>query len=995
MSKVMAYWRRKREPTLATGNEPPDTDYRNRFPLAFYRAGYHRTISCENPHWGWNVDAAIALGVVSKLIGLGIKGWQALDDRDFDKDDVEALRALLDTGASFSAMHKSADPSAGALHLALVTRAFGRAVGRHQMLHGTVTLTEGLRRRVNRAEREREREIALRIKFAVLHLHELGNDPVAEVERISALIGDPIGTPYYRALWEAFSDPRLVIEDAGETPPLVMSETARREFERYFLVAYLESLAGVGPLIDRYLVGLARYRVVLVRDLLLRELATWRGRHVFGNVPRERWDDEEAIQFLPLERLYVEPTGTLERDDRRETSEQLLAAIERLAASRDPRIVVVMADFGTGKSLSARMLACRLAERYLTSSARSFDTPLPIYVRCALDFPSDTVDPETTVRRAWKRQADSIGVSVDEQDDSFAWPSPGQRVVCMLDGLDEVTLGERPLQALLEKLRGKTTRNHRFVIFSRPGALRAEQKFSANIAIVRIQPFSEDQIEEWLKRWNALHSDHQPIGLQDLAHRGLEVIAQTPILLFMIAFTWDKKTTRTYAQSTAAIYEDFLYQVAYGKARVDPERHGPVADASNSLLTALNDAHVLPPGALPADAMLWLMGRVAWEAHMLEQRPTPQALTRRDLENLLCDGEAPIPREASDAICIGVILALQADLRGANHTILFGHKSFREFLVGRHWATSLRRLTGSSYSGDPGVTMLLMGGRLLDHQHNAFDYLMQLINADKDIDSVSPLGWFEAERKQLVRWAQTTFSDERQEFGERARPSKRVNAVLRYDRRAELREAALAIGSMTRGSTGMEANDPLALRSMLAWFWLMGETAIVIAPHGKLAKVNLIGAALPQADLHSANLECANLRGTDLSRGNLVSAKLVEADLSRADLSRANLKGADLCRANLSWAILSGANLIEADLSGAALVGTNLIEANLIEADLIGANLSAANLSAANLCQANLTGANLVGANFIGAKFDQHTVWPSGFDAVVATVGASGSADVT
>ena len=45
----------------------------------------------------------VGIGVLSKLIGLGIKGWSALDDRDFNKDDVEALRTLLDTGASIAA----------------------------------------------------------------------------------------------------------------------------------------------------------------------------------------------------------------------------------------------------------------------------------------------------------------------------------------------------------------------------------------------------------------------------------------------------------------------------------------------------------------------------------------------------------------------------------------------------------------------------------------------------------------------------------------------------------------------------------------------------------------------------------------------------------------------------------------------------------------------------------------------------------------------------
>src|SRR5262245_17225521 len=114
------------------------------------------------------MDPAIGIGVVAKLIGLGIKGWQALEHRDFDKDDVEALRAFLDTGASLWGMRKAGVDRGAAMHIALIARAFGRAVGRHQMFHGKVTLAGGLRRWMNRNERQREREIQLRVKIAML-----------------------------------------------------------------------------------------------------------------------------------------------------------------------------------------------------------------------------------------------------------------------------------------------------------------------------------------------------------------------------------------------------------------------------------------------------------------------------------------------------------------------------------------------------------------------------------------------------------------------------------------------------------------------------------------------------------------------------------------------------------------------------------------------------------------------------------------------------------
>lgn len=981
------------------------------------------------------MDPATVGGIaaISKLIGLGIKGWSALDDRDFDKNDVEALRALMDAGAAESAKRKAAGSTAAALHLALVARAFGRAVGRHQEFHGKLLLSGGLQRWINRADRERQAEIEERVKLAALKVKQLGNDPRGEVEQIAALTEGPLATPYYRELWRVFSDPKLTIAEAGEEPPLVMSPTARREFERYFLLAYLTGLSGpAGRGIEEYLGGLRQYRGALVRDLLVENLATWGGGHVFGSVPRERWTEDDGVPFMPLEEVYVEPSGAIDHEGKQdEEREPLLALIERLVAPSAPaKVIVVAADFGSGKSLSARMLARRWAEQLVTSPARSLELPLPIHARCAEDFPSEKVDLELTVRRAWKRQASSFGYALSDEDDAFAWPSPEQRVVGLLDGLDEVALGEQHLKTLFQRLGGRTTRNHRFVIFSRPGALPSRRELGDDVVVVRVKPFDADQIQRWLGGWNRLRPEHPPIALHDLKERGLEALTETPILLFMVAFTWSKHATRAEPPSLAEIYEHFFYQVAAGKADADRERHGPIAAASEQLLAALQTAKVLDESAGPPDAMLWLMGRVAWEAHVLEQRHPPQILTKRHIDNLLQDGELPLPAGAADAIRTGLILALQADLHGANHTILFGHQSFREFLVGRYWALLLQRMARGGGRSDR-VTAPLLGGRLLGDSDKSFDFLMELVNTTvAPPRSASPLSWSDPDRDALVRWAQDTFEDERQEFGERARPHHRAEPLLRNDRRAELREAALAIGSLTRGSPGLRARGSLTLRSMLAWFWMQSTNAIVIAPKARLRGaflrgVDLSGAKLAEADLFEADLAAAKLfradlsnaelRGADLTEANLLTAKLSEAHLDHADLSGANLYDAAASRcylggANLSGADLSCAHLIGADLTGAQLLAATLDWASLASADLRAASLQraslqytdleGANLQNADLREANLIGANLCGANLTGARldrsilrenlrgtedhhelrFDEETVWPDGFD---------------
>lgn len=942
------------------------------------------------------------IALVAKLISLGMKSWQALEHRELDKDDVEALRALFETGAAVFGMRKAPVVRGALLQVASIARAFGRAVGRHQTYHGKVALTSGLRRWLNHSEREREREISLRVKFALASQRppELGNDPTGEISSIDSLIGDPLGTPYYRALWQSFSDPRLTIADAGESPPLEMSTTARRECERYFLLAYLEALA---PLRENdlatYLTGIGRYRAKLIQDLLLTDLAAWGGRHVFGNVPRGRWVDNEAIPFIPLEEIYVEPSGVVVHNRQVQGSaEPLLALIKRLTAvDAEARVVIVTADFGSGKSLSARMLACRWAEDRLSSRAVSLDLVLPIYVRCAEDFPNDALDLEMTVRRAWKRQAEEVGHSMAVDDDSFAWPPRDQRAVYLLDGLDEVTLGEQHLKTLFQNLSGKSTRGHRFVVFSRPGALPAERDLGTKVASVHVLPFTRVQIEQWLARWNGLRSDDPPIGMEDFAHRELAAIVQTPILLFMVAFTWAQEMTTSWPPVIAEIYERFFQQIAGGKAGVDLERHPPIDDASGKLLAALRNARVLDASAKNADAMLWLLGRVAWEAHMLEQLNPPEVLTRLHVDNLLRNsGEVSLQADSLDAIRVGLVLTLQADLQGANHAILFGHRSFREFLVGRHWAVTLRRSV-CSRRGATWDSLPLLGGRLLGSGDKSFAYLMQIINANggNSVRTAEPMGWSNEERERLVEWAQQTVEDERQDFGEPARPRTRADTALRNDLRAALREAALAIGSMTRGTARMRMGDPISLRSMLARFWLTGEQAIVVARRvnlvgADLCEANLQGSDLSEADLSGANLRRANLRRANLRRANVSESDLSEAALHNADLTAAVFTRVDLSAANLPAAQLSGGSFVGADFSEANLCRANLRRADLTEARFIGANLSQTDLGEATLSRAILAyadlrgallaGADLSGADLTGVKYGPTTRWPIGFD---------------
>jgi len=189
----------------------------------------------------------------------------------------------------------------------------------------------------------------------------------------------------------------------------------------------------------------------------------------------------------------------------------------------------------------------------------------------------------------------------------------------------------------------------------------------------------------------------------------------------------------------------------------------------------------------------------------------------------------------------------------------------------------------------------------------------------------------------------------------------------------------------------------------------------------RLEGADLKGVQLDGANLQDARLGGADLRGAGLSAANLRRATLVEADLQGARLGGAVLHRARLASANLQEARLAGANLREARLDNAGLQGAQLVgadlqdarleRANLHHATLVSANLQGAILSAANLQGARLDGSDLQGATLIdadlqgailrganlrdarlfgvdlrGAQVDETTIWPEGFNSIIAGV---------
>ncbi|MDI1483192.1 pentapeptide repeat-containing protein [Polyangium sp. y55x31] len=920
------------------------------------------------------------LATLGKVFAAGALSYLGEAKQGFDETDVSAISAVLEALGSVHGLTTAKKPTRmTAVHTALVLQAFGMAFAEHWA--GDERMAPGLKEKswVHRVLRSgdqaaREKEIQTRLKVALgWLLPEFEKHAAAErLSAMHALHPDPMATPIYQALYTAFADERF--EGSEGTALLDMRrEGARLQFEGAFQMAYAELLVTTaGQELGRFLLAVDEDRPRQLRRRLMEDWSISDRRHVFGTTT-------PGVPMMPLGFMYVEPDGLWGQ-----MRKPLRGLIGDLLGTH--RIVLVRGDFGMGKSLTARMLAKGWAEQYMRAVDKtSTELVLPVFIKCARDFQRQSF--EATVREALRNQAEGIGISLRRSDEALAMPPDTMRVVYLVDGLDEVALSHMEVEQLFRELKGAT--RHRVVVFSRKGALPAEEKLKG-IPVIDVQPFREnDQIGAWLDRWNRI-SGREPIAVEELKKAKLLELATTPILLFMIAITWNSTRIELGETSQVAIYEHFFQQIAAGKCKHDRDRHPRVAEASEKLREKLRERGYIGRNASLEEAMLLLMSRIAWEHRRREARD--EYLDLQDVNNLLRDAlDLRGDPQAQEMIRMGALLVLQADLRDQNHTILFGHKSFREFLTARWWADRLGAIIQErEESRQKTLERDLYGAILLQEDDRSFEFLMAILNG---------VQWKEKERKKIGGWAERAFLDERPGFDkdEEAR-------LWRDDQRVRLRHAALAIRCSLNGLKPLKAKTS-PMRSMLGWFWSHGTWVRLYAPGISAEGMSLPRADLAGADLRSANLKHARLSHTDLleanlSGANLCGAILAHANLSMADLSRADLSGAELDEADLGDAILSEAdlseadlsyaNLIEADLRGAKLRWTifsgadlrdaDLSEADLSEADLSGADLSGADLSGAKLIDADFTNADLSGVNLKGAVYSQRTRWPIAFD---------------
>jgi hypothetical protein len=236
----------------------------------------------------------------------------------------------------------------------------------------------------------------------------------------------------------------------------------------------------------------------------------------------------------------------------------LFHAIDRFLEDPDVNHLTILGDFGTGKSCCAMELTMRLLERGGPRTALFFSL-------------RDYQHVEQSI--VTKGMTEKYGIL------NFNYPAflrllEEGRLLLIFDAFDELaTLSERwatvaSLRRLNEAVRGRSKviscRTHYFPTqaaekegiagsMPRGGELFAELEGRRNYSIVYLEPFSPEQIREFVRRH---HPDDSEAVMEKIGRlREVEDLATRPVLLEMILKTLPRLLKETGPLNLATLYE--------------------------------------------------------------------------------------------------------------------------------------------------------------------------------------------------------------------------------------------------------------------------------------------------------------------------------------------------------------------------------------------------------------------------------------------------------
>lgn len=575
----------------------------------------------------------------------------------------------------------------------------------------------------------------------------------------------------------------------------------------------------------------------------------------------------EQIRKLANDPLYVPELYVSQRlryhiGQEEQRSEDALATLQGWLAEPYGRFVLILGDFGTGKTFLLQQLA------RLIGMEAGVVTPILIQMR-ALEK-GHTLDGLVALHLA---QAGMERIDLK----AFRYMLEQGRIALLFDGFDELALrvtysrAAEHLRTLIEAAAGEA----RVVVTSRTQHFLSDQQVRTalyeqverlpNRRIVYLEPFDMQRIRQFLVHRLRDHAQAESrLQLLDQV-KDLLGLAANPRMLSFIADLPEADLRQAKVQegeiTAASLYRLLLERWLIGEyERVQPRGAAPALSLQDRWQAATDLA-----------LCLWRKTETTVNVDELTEAVT------RAIEHL--PALQLHPDQAAHQVGSGTLL-----VRDGEGNFGFIHQSVLEWLVANRAAEELQS-----------------GGRSDALTARQLSPLMA--------DFLSDL----ASRERAVTWAQQTLSSvEASEYA-------RKNALLVLERLGEQVQQAIRIVSedlihITDESTAVKAVQRVI---QLAGEDLRGkDLSRQDLRYADLTGADLGEARLLSSDLHQAKLTGARLVGADLSQALLTGANLENADLSRARLLSADLRGARLAGCVLRQAKLVGAYLDAGSIDG-------------------------------------------------------------------------------
>jgi hypothetical protein len=681
---------------------------------------------------------------------------------------------------------------------------------------------------------------------------------------------------------------------------------------------------------------------------------SWGKHHIFGE--NNLGTDYSITPRIPLNEIYVEPSAKEYRNDSGilETLNKLIDLEDTPHSRPKHRCIVVAGDFGYGKSLSSKMFAIRRTHQYVNG-----ETPkCVIRMNCAEDC-KDGDSIMLAIQSALFHAGDRLGLNYSKLHKVYDWSDPeseNQKTIFIVDGLDEAPFTEEQLNIFFRGI-NSMNRSWQFVVFTRsPILAKLDRELQKGLNVINIDKFNLEQVDQWLQNWDKITGNK--IGLQDIEKLGLKEDICIPILLFMIAASW-KDISKNGSSSKSDIYTKFFMNMARGKLENDEQNHPNIYNASKKLRDILRKGGIKYQLANhhqadeTSQAMLWLMSRISWEYHCkwlsrsfgfgtvgtygkkIGGRPTyDEFFSVENIRNMLGNLEdyEEIGKVVPEIVS-GALLSIQAN--NLDTPILYGHKSFREYLVSHYWESELLAWIENEDSNIhlehpilqedlmmPGLGTVpydFLEEKISNWSNNKKDLLCEKIQAYLSNNKMT-LGcdWFMEDKGYLFK--NVLFGL----YGFLKRPVENWKKI----------------------SNKTTKNIALQLKLLIAWKNLVFRGFRVNARYLYLKEINLQGMQssvdFSHSDLSNSFFAGALTTSSQFIKTILIHSNLTRCDLNQCDFSGANLEAAFLSRADATNCYFRGSNLRNANLVHALLVNADLTGASLEGADLYGADLSGA-----------------------------------------------------